>query len=122
MNDTTLANALRTSLLLAGLFCGFAVAGVQIAAWIRVDAWRKRPQYVLLAGILSFLCGASMSALVFIDTPDFRALPILFLLSLACGFGGAFFVFYNMWSAKWWSKWRRRYMKRLADSETEEGE
>jgi len=116
MTNTTLPSVLGPLLGLVGLLCGLALAGVGFISGIKADAWSKRSRYVLWGGIFGFLFGVSGSALLFMGAPDLRVLPILLKLSLGCGLGGAFLVFYSMWSSRWW----RRYSNRAANRATEE--
>ena len=116
MTNATLPSVFGTLLCLTGLLCGFVLIGVGIISGIKADAWSKRSRYVLLGGIFGFLFGVSGCALLFMDAPDLRVLPVLLLLSLGCGLGGAFLVFYSMWSSRWW----RRHLNRAANRDTEE--
>lgn len=121
MDDATLS-ILGRLLCLAGLVWGFAFAGTVFIAGIRSVSRHKRFRYALLGGIFSFLFGISISTSMLVPNPDLRALPMLFLLSLACGVGGAFLVYYNIWSTSWASKWLERYKNRLAGGEAERDE
>jgi uncharacterized membrane protein len=104
VNDMALLRTFQTLFCLTGLLCTLATAGVGITARIRSDSWHRRHRYAVLGGVFGFLFGVSMSALMLMDNPDSRALPMMLLLSLACGLVGAFLVFYSMWSSKWWGK------------------
>ena len=121
MDDATLSIFGRL-LCLTGLVCGLAFAGTVFITGMRSGSRHRRLRYALLGGTFSFLFGVIMSALMFMRDSDLRALPILFLLSLACGAGGAFLVSYNIWSTRWASKWLERYMNRLTGNEPERDE
>jgi hypothetical protein len=121
MDDATVS-ILGRLLCLAGLLSTFAFAGTVFIAGTRSGSQHKRFRYVLLGGIFAFLSGVSISTSMLVPNPDLRALPILFLLSLACGVGGAFFVYYNIWSTSWASKWLERHKNRLAGGEAERDE
>ena len=87
----------------AVLFTCVAVVVVAIGS-MKPDSWKNRYRLLLLGGGFSFLSGISLSAYMLIDNPDYRALPLLPLFSLAWGLIGVAFVFRSVWVPRWWHR------------------
>ena len=98
------SSELQTLLVLGMALLTCALVGVMTFGSTKADSWKKRGLLVLLSSGLGFLFGASMSAYMLIDSPDYRALPLLLLFSLFWASIGATVTFVSVWASQWWRK------------------